>query len=284
MTNHAEGHIRLTILVDNQAAAGLAAEHGFSVWIETPAGAVLFDTGQGQALGENFRRLGIPLERAAAIVLSHGHYDHTGGLPLAVRIAPQAKIFAHPQAAVERWSVRETARDISAQDAAGLLKESGGRVVLTESATEVLPGVHVTGEIPRRTDFEDVGGPYFLDRQGRRPDLIPDDQALWLEAEGGLVVVLGCAHAGVVNTLEYIRELNPPERIRAVVGGMHLAAASAERLRATGRYLRESEIELVVPCHCTGENAVAALRAMLGDRVRPCHAGATYVFAAREEG
>ncbi|HOW45275.1 MAG TPA: MBL fold metallo-hydrolase [Candidatus Aminicenantes bacterium] len=135
-----------------------------------------------------------------------------------------------------------------------------------------------SGPIPRRTDFKDTGGPFFLDRAGTRPDPLNDDLALWLRAPAGLVVCVGCAHAGLVNTLEHVRCLNAGERLHVVIGGFHLGGASPERLRRTVAALREMEVERVVPCHCTGEAATAGLRDALGARLTPGVAGLSFRF------
>jgi 7,8-dihydropterin-6-yl-methyl-4-(beta-D-ribofuranosyl)aminobenzene 5'-phosphate synthase len=126
--------------------------------------------------------------------------------------------------------------------------------------------IGVTGPIPRETAFEDTGGPFFLDQGGRRADAMDDDLALWIKTDRGLVVCVGCSHAGVVNTLNYAQRLNAGSRIRAVVGGMHLLSASEERLEQTIAALRGLDPELLVPCHCTGEGAIERLQAAFGDR------------------
>ncbi len=272
----------ITILVDNKAAEGLVCEHGFSVWIETADRRVLFDTGQGGALAANSDSLGVDLRATDFVLLSHGHYDHTGGLPPALNLAPAAHVYLHPEATRTRYAVRdEAARSIGMPPAtrAALDTLPNEAVHWTTQPLELGCGLGLTGQIPRRTDFEDAGGPFFVDAQGMDGDPIPDDQAMWFRTERGLVVVLGCGHAGLVNTLRQACVLSGEPRLHAVVGGFHLGEASDLRLERTVEVLLELAPDLVVPCHCTGNKATQALKAALGERARPGFAGMRLDFA-----
>lgn len=282
-------NIRITTLVDNNADADkkLAVEHGLAFWLETPAGCVLFDTGQGAALLQNAAALGVDLGRADAIVLSHGHYDHTGGLDDALAAAPQARVFVHPAAFAAKFSRKRTpARDVgwkskNFRDEAALRSRDGG-LTLTAGPTEVFPNfsdipgspvLKVTGEIPRTNDFEDTGGAFFLDAQCETPDPLIDDQAMFFDSPDGTVVILGCAHSGVVNTLNYIRSLTGDRAIHAVIGGMHLGSASPRRITNTIDVFRSMNISLLAPAHCTGDAAVAEMAAAFPAACKPVVAG-----------
>jgi 7,8-dihydropterin-6-yl-methyl-4-(beta-D-ribofuranosyl)aminobenzene 5'-phosphate synthase len=274
--------LRITTLADDTAGEpGLLAEHGLCVLLDADGHRVLFDAGQGRVLLANAWRLGVDLRQVEAMVLSHGHYDHTGGLALALAHASRPGVYLHP-AALEKKYAREdqpphrsigipglTAREIEAQSRC---------VVWTRGPAEVLPGIHVTGEIPRHTDFEDVGGPFFLDEECRRPDPLIDDQALYVDSIAGLVVVLGCAHAGVVNTLEYVSRLTGRSEVHAVLGGMHLLRAPSDRVDKTLRALERFHVQAIAPCHCTGSAAVARFQRALGSRVVDCRTGSRFQF------
>ncbi|MCP4710658.1 MAG: MBL fold metallo-hydrolase [Planctomycetes bacterium] len=275
---------RLTVLVDNTVHhETLLAEHGLSFWIEKGNKQILFDTGQSNIIQTNAQILGIDFAQADAIVISHGHYDHTGGLLGVLDKAKQAKLFLHPDALRSRFACdkQKPGRNIGmpAVTAQYLAQHDFSQsVVWTTQPTEIGSGITVTGPIRRFTDFEDVGGAFFLDSFGDKPDLLPDDQALFFETSRGLVVVLGCAHSGVVNTLHYIADYSGEKEFYAVLGGMHLSSASPERIERTIEIFRVHNVQRIGPAHCTGIKAVAKLWEAFPDRCFSCWVGAKIEF------
>lgn len=152
-------------------------------------------------------------------------------------------------------------------------------VCWTTRAMELADGVGITGPVPRLTDYEDPGGSFFVDQDGAQSDPILDDLALWVRTAVGLVVVLGCGHAGLVNTVREALGLSGVGRLHAVLGGFHLKEASEQRIARTTEDLQQIGPDLVVPCHCTGDAAVERLRRTFGERVVPGSAGAVFRFA-----
>jgi len=272
--------VKLTILVDNIADQGLTHEHGFSCWVEVGGRKLLFDTGQGAAFAENAEKLSVDIKEADLIVLSHGHYDHTGGLTVAASKAPGADIYAHPVSTIPRYSIRDGAakRIGMGQPAREVMNAETDRIQMAMKPIEVIEGVGVTGPIPRNTTYEDTGGPFYLDPDGLHTDPIIDDQAMWIRTTQGLVVVVGCSHAGLVNTLRYALKVSGEERLHAVLGGFHLNRASEERLQRTMAELEKIGFDHIVPCHCTGDAAVQRLRDNFGRRVSQGSAGAVFCF------
>jgi len=274
--------VRITILVDDHPGReGLLTEHGFSLWIESGGRRILFDTGQGKALEPNARALGIDLSETDAIVLSHGHDDHTGGLAAALARGRKAEVFSHPEISRDRFAARKDGPNpamMPASAVAALKGVSGERWRRVLGPVFLADDIGVTGPIPRETAPEDAGGRYSLDPAGRSRDLFDDEIALWIRSAKGLIVFTGCAHAGLMNTLNRVRALTGGSRVRAVIGGFHLLRADADRLSRTAEALKPLDPDLLVPCHCTGEAAVGFFQDAFPGRVRPGAAGSVFRF------
>ncbi len=273
--------LRITVLVENVAPAGdLMAEHGLSVWIESGHGCYLFDTGQDLALGANAPKLGITPAMADSVILSHGHYDHTGGLPHVLGLEKCPPVYAHPDAFEPKYACGpgRVPHDIGMPHKVKDLVKSRAEIRPVRVPTEVADGLFITGPIPRRNDYEDSGGPFFADAECTVPDEFRDDQAVFIDTPGGVVVLLGCAHAGVVNTLEYIRELTAGSRIRAVMGGMHLLSAGPVRMDKTVAGLKDLAVQEFYPFHCTGREAVDRLYREFPQRCFPFSTGTVFTL------
>ena len=276
--------INITVLVDNEAGAGLEAEHGFSLWIDTGDRRLLFDTGQGELLLANAEALNVDLTQADNVILSHGHYDHTGGLAGLLHHCHSFDLYCHPAAVHPRYSVRNhkpKCLQMPRASMAALDRFPQEHLHWVQQPTLLAPGIGLTGPIPRETSFEDTGGPFFLDQAGHRPDPVDDDLALWISTDSGLIVCVGCAHSGLINTLRHILRQNPGQRIRSVIGGFHLLNADRRRIELTIKALKDMAPEKVVPCHCTGGEAVEQIRQALGRVCRPGMAGMKLKFEPR---
>jgi 7,8-dihydropterin-6-yl-methyl-4-(beta-D-ribofuranosyl)aminobenzene 5'-phosphate synthase len=274
--------IRLTVLADDEPGHGpLRAAHGLSVWVEAADFRVLFDAGQGPESRDNAALLGVDLQKADAIAISHGHYDHTGGLPYILPYCRRARLFLHPEALTPRYS-RSADGGVHAigypHRAESLRTDLAEAITWTRTVTLIGPSIYVTGEIPLAEPPEAPPGRFFLDPECRTPDPIVDDQALVVDTEEGAVVILGCSHAGVGNTLSYALGRSRSGKLRAVVGGLHLSDAPQERIVRLSSRLAELSPTLICPCHCSGKRAKDVLKDRLPGIYREGRVGATFVI------
>jgi 7,8-dihydropterin-6-yl-methyl-4-(beta-D-ribofuranosyl)aminobenzene 5'-phosphate synthase len=265
--------VRITTLVENSTdKMGLLAEHGLSLLIEAHGLRMLFDTGQTGIVAHNARALGLDLASVDMIALSHGHADHTGGLLSALREVcrgqREVRVAGHQDVFAPHFSVRKDERP----HYAGIpfsriaLEGVGAAFSLSMGPVEIGDGIWLTGEVPQRSSFESVAKTLVLrDGDGWHQDPLSDDQALVIKTGSGLVVALGCAHRGMVNTLEYAREITGEERVFAVLGGTHLGPAPREQLEESIRALRTLGVQKVGVSHCTGLKAGARLSQEFGD-------------------
>jgi len=270
--------MKVTCVVDDAVCdhSPFWGEHGVAFLIETESGRVLFDTGQsGTVLLHNLELLGIGPKAINALAISHAHYDHTGGLPALLDGVAGIPLHAHPDLFRERFSRRE-----GAIESVGLSLDREAleqRVTLRLSAepTEILPGVWTTGEITDRAEPEGRSAHHLvrgLGIEGWEPDPYRDDMALVLETGEGLVLLCGCCHAGLLNTLAHVRRTFGTG-ITAVVGGTHLLHADEAHLRRVIEVLRELGVPRLYLNHCTGQRAYVTLAQAFGEKVAPCPAG-----------
>jgi len=265
---------RITVLCENTVhGLGLLGEHGFSAFIEIPGQNILFDTGQGFSLIQNSLRLKKDLKQVSRVVLSHGHVDHAGGLLAFLGIKGACPIVAHPDIFIERFRLMPAAGGKEKPLSIGMpwplayLTTRGAMFEWHREFSEVAPNVFVTGEVPRKTLFE-LGDPQLIvsDRGKWVPDLFPDDFSMILKTSRGLVIVLGCAHAGIVNILNHAVDRSGEKRIYAVLGGTHLGLSLEPQVDPTIQALKQFDIQVLAVSHCTGQAPAARLMSEFGGR------------------
>jgi len=263
---------KITTLVENavaQSGKALLAEHGLSFYIEAGDRRILFDTGQNLAISNNARVLGIDLSQIDTVVLSHGHYDHSGGLQSILDRNKSFTLHGHPDVFSSKvkktnGSYKYIGIPVAKNDIVGC----GISLQLNRDSVEIAPGVITSGEISLKNDFEDGEPMFFLKNdEGVIPDPLADDQALILETTKGLVVLLGCSHRGVINTLSHVAQLKGNHKINAILGGLHLGKASDAKLSKIIEHLRGFDPDMVGVGHCTGQRAFLALANEFIDRV-----------------
>lgn len=231
----------IKILVDNTALDGFEAVHGFSVIIEEEQ-KILFDVGPDDTFLRNAALLGIDFDEIDTLVLSHGHWDHGGGLTA----LQDKKLLLHP----DSFTLRYRKRNNTPVGLSCSREELKTRYQLQESkeAIYLTDNMVFLGEIPRLIDFESKESPFLL--SDGKPDFVPDDSAIAIKTDKGLLVISGCAHAGICNTISYAKKVCKEERVYAVLGGFHLKELDVITQK-TIDYLKENKVEIVGPTHCT---------------------------------
>ena len=254
--------IQITTLSENTANYGFLAEWGLSILIEVDETKILLDTGLSFSAVHNAQLLGIDLSTIDRIMLSHGHADHTGGLREVLRRTGEIVVIAHP----DMWAFKYARRDQEEEQYVGIrfcreeMESLGARFDLGRQPVHITDRVMTTGEIPMTSGYEEIDKNLFIKEGGMlQPDKLDDDLALVIDTDFGLVVVLGCAHRGIVNTLRHAQNLTGQELVYAAIGGTHLFRASDERVEQTIADLREMGIQRLGVSHCTGFRASARL-------------------------
>jgi 7,8-dihydropterin-6-yl-methyl-4-(beta-D-ribofuranosyl)aminobenzene 5'-phosphate synthase len=263
--------IKLTTLSENTAGKpGLLAEWGLSILVEADKYKVLLDTGLGISAAHNAAIMGIDLSAVDRIVLSHGHRDHTGGSKHMLNVMrKQIEVIAHP----DIWAAKYSRTFSKRAQYAGIpfaresLESRGASFNLTKEPVWITDNIVTSGEIAMHTKYERIDRDLLVKEGDKlRPDPLKDDLALIIKTQKGLVVVLGCGHRGMINTLHHAQKITGVEQIRMVVGGTHLLHASRKQIGLTIAELKRLSVQKIGVSHCTGLQAAAVLFQEFGDK------------------
>ena len=274
--------VKLTILCENcvekASPYGLLGEYGFSCLVETTSGTYLFDTGGGLTIINNAERLGIDLRRLDGIILSHGHFDHTGGLKLVLEKTGPVAVYAHPDLFSRRFSSHGgPLRNIGIAWTQQELELLGADFQLSRDPVAITANLLLSGRVPRTSPHE-TGDPKLVIEvaEGKHDsDPLEDDLSLFVRTDKGLVLLLGCAHAGLMNIIDHAIRVTGEKRIHAIIGGTHLMFSGEAQLMATMDRLESENITHIGASHCTGRNGARALAARFGDRFFSATVGAS---------
>ena len=252
--------IQIHTLSENTANQGnYIAEWGLSILVEAFGLRILVDTGRTFSAVYNAWSMGIDLSTIDRIVLSHGHHDHTGGLrDVLNKIKGEIEVIAHPDILAAKYA----GRDQQLAHYCGIpftreeLESRGARFRFTREPFRISEQIMTTGEIPMSSSYEEIENNLLVKEAGiLHPDPLADDLALIIDADFGLVVILGCAHRGIINTLRHAQNLTGGKKVNTVIGGTHLFQASEERIEKTIAALKEIGIQRIGVSHCTGFHA-----------------------------
>lgn len=270
--------LRFHILSNNHASKEeFMTEHGLCILVETGKKRILFDTGESEVFLHNSKKMEHDINSVDYIVLSHGHYDHTNGLKYIDFNGSSAKICIHPDALKEKYKVIENELKyigvLWRLDDINIPKE---RIIFTSKIEYLDKNTMLVSEIPKTNDFEEIPKHFrIMESEELKEDTFIDEQMLIIKTERGIVILLGCSHPGVINCIEHARRLANENKVRAVIGGMHLKEASTDQIDKTIRCLRDMEVEKIFPLHCTGTEPMMEMKRVLKDQCILCNVGDT---------
>jgi 7,8-dihydropterin-6-yl-methyl-4-(beta-D-ribofuranosyl)aminobenzene 5'-phosphate synthase len=268
-------HVRLSTLAENSASwLGLLAEWGLSILVEMDDITILVDTGLSMVAAHNARIMGVNIKSIDKILFSHGHQDHTGGLVDLLKLDDMSErpveVIAHPDVwAPKFWKSGNGShyRYVGIPFARKLAESLGTSFHLTPEPVWINDRIVTSGEIPMLTDYEEIDANAYVESDdGFVADPLKDDQSLFVKSDKGLIIVSGCAHRGIVNTIHRAQDLTGCNDVYAIVGGIHLFGASERRVRLTLEEFKRLDVQRIGVSHCTGPRASAFLAQELGDR------------------
>lgn len=249
-------NIKLTILCDDKLAPPLFAEHGFSVFIEKDdQSPILFDTGSSDVFMKNANILRKDLTKVEKIIISHGHYDHAGGLKHLSQIDKKFKVLVRQEIFTPKYN-DEKFIGIDWKD----LNQPIEFELIRDKITEISKGVYTFGPVQMKNDFEEPDPNFFIFKDGQKVrDFFDEELNLVIDDIDGIVLITGCAHRGVVNTVEEALK-SFGKRIKTLVGGFHLYKASLSKIERVTDALKKLGVKQIIPCHCTGDQATEIFR------------------------
>lgn len=277
--------IKIHILNENTAGkTRILAEHGLSLFLEIGEARYLFDTGQTDVFIKNAEKMNIDLLNLDGIILSHGHFDHCGGMEYLVRLYQEKGIrfpavYVRESAFLEKTAINSdkiTYRNIGIDWKREIIKSS---LSVTKEKEEIGTGIWVLGNIPYTVEFEKRPEQFFIVQgEERIPDYMEDEQLLVINTDQGLCIFAGCCHAGIINCLSHVKKAFPEKEIYSVFAGMHLMGCSRKRVDQTIEELRRMRIKELVPVHCTGLEAIGRMKAAFDENCRLVESGMAFTL------
>lgn len=275
----------ITVLIEDSKSSAkphLQVKHGLAFFVKARIDdnevTIMMDTGpSSDLLLHNADKMDVNLQKTDLVMLSHGHYDHTGGLIGALKqMQKGVPVIAHPKIFDPKLKIMPHLKFIGTSCKPSDIESAGGVPLLAIDPVKIADGITTTGEVQRTTAFEGFRGFWTVHNRKFIEDFMLEDQALIIDVENkGLVVISGCAHSGIINTINHAQNITETSRIYAVLGGFHLINADDERIQATVDEFKKLDLKFIGPCHCTGTKATKKIAEAFGDLCRPLHTGDT---------
>ncbi len=259
--------MKITIVVENRTNDYRCwGEHGLSLYVDTGQKKILFDTGASSLVVKNSRFLGIALETVDAVVISHGHYDHGGGIQAFCEKNPQAPVYVHKKAFGNNFGTEHG--EIEEEDCGLALPNPDilAQCYETDDPVWLDENIVVSGTIPKEYGSFSSETFYRKDGDGFQEDPMDHEQFLAIHTDQGIVLFSGCSHKGVEPAMGYVKKLMPDTPIHAVFAGLHLMGATEQRIEEVCQAFEREGVKEVIPLHCTGATAACAIKNRLGQR------------------
>lgn len=253
--------MKFTVLAENRKQIVCSNEDGLSLYIELEDNKLLLDTGITDLFMQNAKLLGINLEEVKTIVLSHGHWDHGNGLKY---LQDKKTVILHPESYTHRYSVRRNMEYAGLNQSKEELQEKFN-LIETKEPYKILENVWYLGEIERVNDYEAKTFPTVL--KENKTDYLKDDSGIVIKTEDGLIVISGCSHSGICNTIEYAKKIMKDDRILAVIGGFHLKNID-EATQKTIQYFIDNKIQNAYMGHCTSDEVIEEFKSKLNEKCK----------------
>lgn len=278
--------IKTIIVVNDLANNNLSPKHGLSILIDIGSSRILFDCGPDSTIIRNLNSLNLDVKSINIVILSHGHYDHTGGLEFILKNNKTARIHAHPQVFIDRFKIegkKVTNIAIPQSCKKSLLKLPNHRLALEKFPVKFASFIGLSGEIKSNTlpNTYHQGNKYFLDKECKTLDTHVDEQALWIKHENGLIIFTGCCHAGLPNIIEQVKKVAKEDKIYGVIGGFHLKkeVLNSNIFNTMIEYLsHQYPLQKIVACHCTDESIISVLKEKFSNRIITGKAGMEIIW------
>jgi len=273
--------LKISILIDNYIEiSGLKAEHGLSMLIEEGDHKILFDCGQSSQMVKNAKKLDLELGDLSQVVLSHGHYDHTGGLSAVLDLNNDIDVYGHPGIFDKKYSMKKQQRYIGIQEKREFYENKGANFKLSNESSKLAKNIYTTGQIPRMTSFEKTDDSFMkIDNDEYIKDDVLDDLSLIIEKDEGIILILGCAHSGIINILKHVVKITGRDIFLLIIGGMHLAGKNKHYVEKILSEINRYKIRNLAPTHCSGVANLPLFKKYFGNKLIYGSTGKDFIFS-----